>query len=62
MEKGQKIKLYGMGNLGKKVIQALDENNKNILHEIIAYMDKEKKFCLGHEVIGPEKLDGFNMF
>lgn len=57
MKKGQKIILYGMGNWGEKIINALDENNENILYEIIAYMDKEKKFCLGHEVIGPEKLD-----
>ncbi len=59
MKMKQKIVWYGMGKFAKKIMGALDESNADMPYEIVAYMDKKQRHCLGHEVVSPERLGDF---
>lgn len=59
MERKQKVILYGIGAFGKKIVCSIDESKEEMPFEIVAYMDKDKKEYLGHDIVKPESISGF---
>lgn len=56
METLKKVVLYGIGKLGKKMINAINAHKGELPYEIVAYMDKNKGCYLGHDIIGLEMI------